>query len=75
MTKNRSLNHIPKTHTIKKNAAEEIFHIVYPGSDKEFKKSKTREIENWLEEGYFFGNENPAELAKEWQEYCQEKIS
>jgi len=72
MTKNRSLNHIPKTHTIKKNAAEKIFHIVYPASDKEFKKSKTREIENWLEEGYFFGNENPAELAKEWQEYCQE---
>ena len=74
MTKNRSLNQIPKTHTIKKNAAEEIFHIVYPGSDKEFRKFKTREIEKWLEEGFFFGNESPAELAKEWQEYYQEKF-
>lgn len=72
MTKNRSLNHIPKTHTIKKKAAEEIFHIVYPGSDKEYRRTKTREIEKWLEEGYFFGNENPAELAKEWQEYCED---
>ena len=71
MTKNRSLNHIPKTHTIKKKAAEEICNIVYPGSDKEFKKARTREIKNWLIEGYFFGNENPAELAKEWQEYIQ----
>ena len=69
MTKNRSLNHIPKTHTIKKKAAEEICNIVYPGSDKEFKKARMREIEKWLNEGYFFGNENPAELAKEWQEY------
>ena len=71
MTKNRSLNHIPKTHTIKKKAAEEICNIVYPGSDKEFKKARTREIENWLIEGYFFGNENLAELAKEWKEYIQ----
>jgi len=69
MTKNRSLNHIPKTHIIKKKAADEICNIVYPGSDKEFKKARTREIEQWLIEGYFFGNENPAELAKEWQEY------
>jgi len=53
MTKNRSLNHIPKTHTIKKNAAEEIFHLVYPGSDKGFRKFKTREIEKRLEEGHF----------------------
>jgi hypothetical protein len=69
MTKNRSLNHIPKTHTIKKKAAEEICNIVYSGSDKEFKRTKTREIERWLAEGYFFGNEDPAELAKEWKEY------
>ncbi len=69
MTKNRSLNHIPKTHTIKKKAAEEICNIVYPGCDREFKKARLREIENWLMEGYFFGNENPAELAKEWQDY------
>ncbi len=72
MTKNKSLNHIPKSHTITKNAAEEIFHIVYPGSDKDFKKNKTREIEQWLVEGSFFGNENPAELAKAWQEYCKD---
>ncbi|BBB48895.1 hypothetical protein [Pelolinea submarina] len=72
MTKNRSLNHIPKTHTIKKNTAEEIFNLVYPGSDKEFKKTKVKEIENWLAEGYFFGNENPVELAREWQEYSQD---
>ena len=71
MTKNRSLNHIPKTHTIRKNAAEEIFNLVYPGSDKDFKRTKVKEIENWLAEGYFFGNENPVELAREWQEYSQ----
>jgi hypothetical protein len=72
MTKNRSLDAIPKTHTIKKKAAEKIFNIVYPGSDKEFKRIKTREIEKWLEEGSFFGNENPVELAKGWQEYRED---
>lgn len=75
MTKNKALNHIPKTHTIQKNAAEEIFNLVYPGSDKEFKKFKTREIEKWLAEGSFFGNENLAELARGWQEYCEDTDS
>lgn len=69
MAKNRSLNHIPKTHTIQKKAAEEICNIVYSGSDKEFKRAKIREIERWLSEGNFFGNENPAELAREWRSY------
>jgi hypothetical protein len=64
MTKNRSLDHIPKTHTIKKNAAEEIFNLVYTGSDKDFKKTRIKEIENWLAEGYFFGNE----IRWSWQE-------
>jgi len=71
MTKNRSLNHFPKKHTIQKKAAEQICNICYPGSDKEFKKTKTREIEHWLAEGYFFGNENPAELAREWQVFSE----
>lgn len=72
MAKNRSLNHIPKTHTIKKKAADAICNIVYPGSDKAFKLAKTREIEHWLSEGNFFGNENPAELAQAWQSYEEE---
>jgi len=72
MAKSRSLSHLPKTHTIRKKAAEEICSIVYPGSDKEIKRARTREIERWLAEGYFFGNENPAELAREWQIYSQD---
>ena len=72
MTKNRSLNHIPKTHTVRKTAAEEIFHLVYPGSDKSFRKSRIREIENWLAESGYYGTENLAELAREWQEDCRE---
>ena len=71
MTKNRALNNIPKSHTIKKKAAEEICSILYSGRDKKFKRSKTSEIERWLADGYFFGNENPVELAREWQIYCQ----
>ena len=72
MGKNRSLNHISKTHTIRKKAAEQICNIVYPGSDKEFKRAKTRKIERWLSEGNFFGNENPVELAQTWKSYEEE---
>jgi len=72
MGKNRSLNHIPKTHTIRKKAAEQICNIVYPGSDKEFKRAKTRKIERWLSKGNFFGNENPVELAQTWKSYEEE---
>jgi len=72
MAKNRSLNHIPKAHTIKKKAAEEICNIVYPGSNKEFKRAMTREIERWLSEGNFFGNESPAELAQAWRSFEEE---
>jgi len=72
MAKSRSLNHIPKIHTIRGKAAEEIYHLVYSGKDRDFKNARLREIESWLAEGSFLGNENPLELAAAWREYCQE---
>lgn len=72
MGKNRSLNHIPKAHTIRKKTAEQICNNVYPGADKDFKRGKSREIQRWLSEGNFFGNENPAELAQAWKSYEEE---
>ena len=71
MTKNRALNNIPKTHTIKEKSRRRDLQHSYSGRDKKFKRSKTSEIERWLADGYFFGNENPVELAREWQIYCQ----
>jgi hypothetical protein len=59
---------IPRTHTIRKIMANEIYHIVFSGKDKSFKKDMIKEIDAWLAHGNFFYDENPAELAKEWQE-------
>ena len=73
MTKNKALDNIPKMHTLRREIAEAVCHLVYSGNDKEFRKTKTREIDDWLADGNFFGSETPAELAEEWLEFNQEK--
>jgi hypothetical protein len=69
MTKNKALDSIPKMHTLRREIAEAVCHLVYSGNDKEFRKVKTREIDVWLADGNFFGNESPAELAEEWLQF------
>ncbi len=69
MSRSKAINDIPKMHTLWRRTAEEIAHLVYPGNDRDLRKTKTREIEAWLADGNFFGDETPAELAGEWQEY------
>ncbi len=66
---------IPKMHTIRRQMAEEVAYLLYASGDKGFKKEKTREIEDWLADGNFFGDETPAELAREWQEFDRESAS
>ena len=73
MTKNKALNHIPKMHSLRREIAEAVCHLVYSGSEKEYRKTKTREIDAWLADGNFFGDETPAELAGEWLEFNQER--
>ena len=68
MAKSGSLNKIPKIHTIRKSIANEIYHIVFSGKDRNFKKDTIKEIESWLAQGGFSYDETPADLAKEWQE-------
>ena len=72
MTKNKALDSIPKMHTLRREMAEAVCHLVYSGNDKEFRKIKTRKIDEWLADGNFFGGETPAELAEEWLEFNQE---
>jgi len=72
MTKNKALDSIPKMHTLRREMAEAVCHIVYSGNDKEFRKVKTREIDEWLADGNFFVGQTPAELAEEWLEVNQE---
>ena len=61
-----------KTHTIRHKMAEEIYFLCYTKEDKNYRKAKTREIDDWLADGNFFGVESPAELAREWQAYERE---
>jgi hypothetical protein len=68
MAKSGKLKGIPKTHTIRKSIANEIYHLTYTGKEKSFKKHTIKEIDDWLAQGNIFFDENPAELAKEWQE-------
>lgn len=49
--------------------AEAIYYLVYVGDDKEFRQNKTREIEDWLIDGSFTGEETAEYLAAEWHEY------
>jgi len=72
MTKNKTLDYLPKMHTLRHEMAEAVCHLVYSGNDKDFRNKKTREIDNWLADGNFFGGETPAELAEEWLEFNQE---
>ena len=72
MTKNKALDSIPKMHTLRREMAEAVCHLVYSGNDKEFRKTKTRKIDEWLTDGNFFGGETSAELAEEWLEFNQE---
>lgn len=51
--------------------AEAIYYLVYIGDDKVFYQNKTREIEDWLIDGSFTGEETAEYLAAEWQEYDQ----
>lgn len=71
MTKNKAIDSIPKLHTLRREIAEAVCHLVYSGMDKEFRKNKTREIDDWLAEGNFFVGQTPAELAEEWLEFDQ----
>lgn len=49
--------------------AEAIYYLVYIGDDKRYRQDKTREIEDWLIDGSFTGQETAEYLAAEWQEY------
>ena len=68
MAKQNKVSSLPKMHTLRRGIAEEVYHLVYSGQDKNFRKTKTREIEEWLAQQDFLVNESPLELAKEWQE-------
>jgi len=72
MTKNKELDGIPKMHTLRREMAEAVCHLVYSGNDKEFRKSKTLEIDVWLADGNYFVGQTPTELAEEWLEFNQE---
>jgi len=72
MARSGGINDIPKTHTIRKTIANEIYHLLFTGKDKNFKKAMIKEIDDWLAQGDFFYDENPAELAKEWRESGRE---
>jgi len=61
-----------KTHTVRHKMAEEIYYLCYTRDDNNYRKAKTREIDEWLADGNFFGVESPAELAGEWQAYERE---
>ncbi len=61
-----------KTHTVRHKMAEEIYYLCYTREDNNYRKAKTREIDEWLADGNFFGVESPAELAREWQAYERE---
>lgn len=61
-------NEIPRLHNVRRKIAEEIFHLVYSKKDKNFRKTKIEEIDLWMAEMGFLGNETPTELAREWQE-------
>ena len=63
---------MPKFHTIRRKMAEEVTYILYTAEDKDFKKAKAKEIEDWLADGNFFGDETLDELAREWQEYSRD---
>ena len=68
MARKGSASDIPKSHTIRKGLANQIYQILFSGKDKGFKKDKTREIENWLARNEILFDENPAELAEEFME-------
>lgn len=61
-------NTMPKLHNFRREIAEEIYRLVYTKEDKSIRKAKIEEIENWMAEMGYLGNETPAELAREWQE-------
>ena len=66
MARKGSASDIPKSHTIRKSLANEIYQLLYSGKDKSFKKNKVKEIENWLVRNDILLDENPAELAEEF---------
>ena len=68
MARKGGTSDIPKSHTIRKTMANEIYHILYSGQDKNFKKDMVREIESWLTRNDILFDEEPAALAKEFQE-------
>jgi hypothetical protein len=51
--------------------AEEVAYLLCTGDDKDLRKTRADEIEYWLSDGNFFGDETPPELAQEWQEYTR----
>ena len=67
-----SIKKMPKFHTIRRKMAEEVAYLLYTSADKDYKKIKANQIEDWLADGNFFGDETPAELAREWQEYSKD---
>ncbi len=66
MAKHNSAGSLPKFHTMRHDIAEEVAHFLYSGKDGAFKKAKSKEIENWMANGNFYGTETPAEIAREW---------
>jgi hypothetical protein len=68
MAKRQTSNSIPRLHNLRRKIAEEIFFLVYTKEDKNFRKAKIEEIESWIAEMGYLGNETPSELAREWQE-------
>jgi len=69
MTRKNASNARPKIHNIRRLISEEIYHLVYSKDDKDIRKEKIEEIEQWLSEMGFLGNETPIELAREWREH------
>ena len=62
----------PKMRILRRKMAEEVAYLLYAGDDKDLRKTRADEIEYWMSDGNFFGDETPVELAREWQEFTRE---
>ena len=61
----------PKLRNVRRKIAEEIFHLVYSKEDKYYRQEKIEEIDRWMAEMGYLGNETPTELAREWKEFSK----
>ena len=49
--------------------AKEIYYLSYTGDDKNFRKKKIQEIEDWLIDGCLDDTASIEKLYSEWEEY------